>query len=377
MEYHTYFLDIYYGIMLESEILIKPRLEIKNLRAFVPSSKGNIIVVDDVSLSIQENECLGLLGESGCGKTSLIQAALGLFQISHRYNDAKIQEGLIFPYQTEFIDKEVWNTTVSGQVLYQGIDLLAINEKERARYLGSHISYIPQGLQGALTPIFSIGNQTSESLEIHSGDIRQSEMQKRVLEYLDLVNLADAKERFVLDPGKFSGGEAQRVLIAMSLIAAPYLVIADEPTSALDVTVQAQIMNVLKMVKEDFNVGMIVVSHNAAVVAEMADRVAVMYSGRIIEVGDVVQIFHDPKHPYSKGLMTSFPTIVMMQQLSGKTKPKLRGIPGSPPNQRNIPRGCAFHPRCPYVKDKCIKQRPQLRENVPSHQIACHYFEEF
>ncbi|MFW9844922.1 MAG: ABC transporter ATP-binding protein [Candidatus Thorarchaeota archaeon] len=350
--------------------------EIRNLRAFIPSSKGSIVTVDDVNLTIDRSECLGILGESGCGKTSLIKAALGLFQITHRYKDAQIQAEWIFPFQTEYIDKEVWNKTVSGEVRYHNVDLLKLPEKERARYLGSHISYIPQGLQGALTPIFSIGMQTSEPLEIHDGDIRRSEMQRRVLEYLDLVELADAGERYVLDPGKFSGGEAQRVLIAMSLIAAPYLVIADEPTSALDVTVQAQVMNVLKMVKADFNVAMIIVSHNASVIAEMADRVAVMYAGRFVEIGDVVQIFHNPRHPYTQGMMASFPSMALMRRRTEKCRPKLRGITGLPPDPRNIPEGCAFHPRCPYVKDVCIEERPVLETTTPGHQIACHRFGE-
>jgi oligopeptide/dipeptide ABC transporter ATP-binding protein len=331
--------------------------------------------VDDISLSIRKSECLGLLGESGCGKTSLIKAALGLFQITHRYKDAKIRSEWSLPVQTEYIEKEVWNETVSGEVLYCGVDLLTLTEKERAGYLGNHISYIPQGLQGALTPVFSIGMQTSEPLEIHNGDIRQSEMRNRVLEFLDLVNLANARERYVLDPGKFSGGEAQRVLIAIALIAAPYLVIADEPTSALDVSVQAQVLNVLRMIKDEFNVAMMVVSHDASVIAELADRVAVMYSGRIVEVGDVVQIYHEPKHPYTQGLMTSFPTIVMMQRSSGGFRPKLRGIPGSSPDPRNIPKGCSFHPRCPHVKEKCIDQRPKLRSISPVHQIACHFYQ--
>lgn len=353
----------------------QPLLKIRNLRALIPSSKGSIVTVDDVSLSINEGECLGLLGESGCGKTSLIKAALGLFQITHRYNDAKISSEWSFPVQTEYIDKEVWSKTVSGEVLYQGIDFLTLAETERARFLGSHISYIPQGLQGALTPIFSIGMQTREPLEIHDGDVRHSEMRKRVLEYLDLVNLTDARERYSFDPGKFSGGEAQRVLIAMALIAAPYLVIADEPTSALDVTVKAQVLNVLKMVKDEFDVSLMLISHDATVIAEMADRVAIMYSGRIVEVGDVVQIFHNPGHPYTQGLMSSFPTIMMMRQKTGKTRPKLRGIPGAPPNPRDIPTGCSFHPRCPHAEKRCTEQRPELRSVSLNHQIACHYYE--
>ncbi len=354
----------------------EPLLEIRNLRAFIPSSKGHLVVVDDVSFTLNEKECFGLLGESGCGKTSLITAALGLFQITHRYKDAKIQADWIYPYQLDYVEKEVWDTTVAGKVLYRGTDLLAMSEGERAHYLGSHISYVPQGLQGALSPIFSIGQQTGEPLEIHKADIRRAKMRDRVLEYLDLVNLADAESRYVLDPSKFSGGEAQRILIAMSLIAAPYLVIADEPTSALDVTVQAQVLGVLRMVKEEFDVGMMMVSHNASVIAEMADRVGVMYAGRLVEIGDAVQMFHEPRHPYTQGLMASFPTIAMMQMRAGKERPKLRGIPGAPPNLREIPTGCTFHPRCPHVKDVCLKNKPQLQETDGEHQIACHRFGE-
>ncbi|MHA1909945.1 MAG: ABC transporter ATP-binding protein [Candidatus Thorarchaeota archaeon] len=349
-----------------------PLFEVENLRAFIPSTKGPIVTVDDVTFSIREKECFGLLGESGCGKTSLLTAALGLFQITHRFKDAKIRSDWIYPFQLDYFDKEIWSKTVSGDVVYRGINLLSLSESERARYLGSHISYIPQGLQGALTPVFSIGEQTGEPLEIHNSDIRRSRMRDRVLEFLDLVNLAGADERYILDPGKFSGGEAQRILIAMALIAAPYLVIADEPTSALDVTVQAQVLGVLKMVKEEFNVGMMIVSHDASVIAEMADRVGVMYAGRIVEIGNSIQMFHDPKHPYTQGLMASYPTIAMLRMAAGKEKPKLRGIPGSPPDPREIPEGCSFHPRCPFIMSKCVEERPKLRTIESNHQIACH-----
>ena len=361
-----------------------PLFEIRNLRAHIPSRKGSIQVVNDVSLTINDKECVGLLGESGCGKTSLVLAALGHFSSIHKFKSMKPDGTQLTSLPT--VSPEDWNKTVTGKAIYKGIDILDLPQDERARYWGRHISFVPQGLQGALNPIFSIGLQTGEPLEIHEGmssgksilspgQIRQSAMRDRVLEYLNLVNLADAANRYVLDPNSFSGGEAQRILIATALITAPYLVIADEPTSALDVTVQAQILNVLRMVRDEFNVSLLLISHNAAVIAEMADRVAVMYAGRLMEVGEAVQMFHDPGHPYSQGLMSSFPTIMMMQMKAGK-RPRLRGIPGAPPDLSDLPTGCPFHPRCKYVQDICKTETPPLRDVESNHQVACHRYEE-
>lgn len=348
--------------------------ELRNLRAVIPSKKGNLVLVDDVSLKIRSKECLGLLGESGCGKSSLLTAALGLFQITHRFKDAKIREDWIFPFQFEYESAEIWDKTVSGRSLYRGVDLLSLSSIERARYLGSHISYIHQALASALTPIFSIGNQTSEPLEIHTPDMRTEKMRERVLEYLDLVNLADAKDRYVLDPSKFSGGEAQRIKIAMSLIAAPYLVIADEPTSALDVTVQAQVIGLFRMIKQEFGVSLLIASHDVGVIAELSDRVAVMYAGRIVEVGPAKEIFHNPRHPYSQGLMASFPTIQMMRMAAGGERRRLRGISGAPPNPREIPEGCAFHPRCPLASDLCYTTKPGVADLGDEHLVVCHQY---
>jgi peptide/nickel transport system ATP-binding protein len=361
-----------------------PLFEIQNLRAYIPSKKGPIKVVNDVSLTIKDQECVGLLGESGCGKTSLVLAALGHFSSIHKFRSVKTEGTHITTQPT--ISPDEWNETVTGKAIYKGIDILALPQEERARYWGRHVSFVPQGLQGALNPIFSIGLQTGEGLEIHEGissgqsmltrgQIRQAKMRNRVLEYLNLVNLADAANRYVLDPNSFSGGEAQRILIATALITAPYLVIADEPTSALDVTVQAQILNVLRMVRDEFNVSLLLISHNAAVIAEMADRVAIMYAGRIMEVGEAVRMFHDPGHPYSQGLMSSFPTIMMMQRKAGK-RPRLRGIPGAPPDLTNLPTACPFHPRCNHVQDICKNEVPELRNVESNHQVACHLYEE-
>jgi oligopeptide/dipeptide ABC transporter ATP-binding protein len=200
-------------------------------------------------------------------------------------------------------------------------------------------------------------------------------MKRKVLEYLGIVQLADAGIRFVMDPGSFSGGESQRILIAMALIAGPYMVIADEPTSALDVTMQRQILNVLRMIKEEFDVSLLLISHDAGVIAELSDIVAVMYCGKIVESGPAVEMFHNPKHPYTKGLMSSFPTIAMMQMKAGK-KPRLRGIPGDPPDLTEVPSGCSFHPRCQYAEDICRTTVPQKEETETDHFIRCHRWEE-
>jgi oligopeptide/dipeptide ABC transporter ATP-binding protein len=342
----------------------------------LPSDKGELVLVDDASLEIQPGECFGLLGESGCGKSSLLTAALGLFQITHRFKDAQIKKEWTFPFQSKYESKETWNSTVTGKTLYRGIDLLSLSHTERAKYLGSHIAFMPQGLGSALTPVISIGNQTSEPLEIHDPDIRAEKMRDRVFEYLDLVSLADSRDRYVLDPSKFSGGEAQRIKLAMSLIAAPYLVIADEPTSALDVTIQRQVIGLLQMIKEEFDVALMIVTHDIGVIAELAERVGVMYAGRIVEIGPAEELFHRPKHPYSQGLMSSFPTIAMMRRVAGGKRPKLQGISGSPPNPRELPSGCSFHPRCPYARDVCCQIRPSVSRLDDNHLIACHLFDE-
>jgi oligopeptide/dipeptide ABC transporter ATP-binding protein len=348
-----------------------PLLVLKNLRAYYPSKKGLVRAVDDVSLEIREGECVGLLGESGSGKSSMALAIMGLFERVARFsagvsNDPELQKAF-----KEGLPGTTDRPGVQGSVLFRGKDMNKLSKEEQIAIRGRELSLIPQGLGHALNPQHSIGHQTAEPIEVHDDNIRLLELKRKVLEYLGLVQLADANLRFVMDPGSFSGGEAQRILIAMALIAGPYLVIADEPTSALDVTVQRQIMNVLKMVRDDFDVSLLLISHDAGVVAEMADRVAIMYAGKIVEYASAVDIFHEPQHPYTMGLMTSFPTIAMMQMRAGK-KPRLRGIPGDPPDLCEIPAGCAFHPRCRFAIDICKEEVPEYREAKPDHFIRCH-----
>ncbi len=351
----------------------KPLLRVEHLYAYYASKRGLVKAVDDVSLVINEGESVGLLGESGCGKSSLLLAITGLFnRVAKFYAGTSTQPGLV----REF-DKEGENRPgVRGHVYYRDVELTALDEKELVKFRGKEISIIPQGLGHALNPQYSIGMQTGEPLEIHEENIRLKEMRKKVLEYLDLVSLADASTRFVLDPSSFSGGEAQRILIAMALISAPHLVIADEPTTALDVTIQRQIMNVLRMVRDEFNVAVMLISHDAGVIAEIADRVAVMYAGKIMEYGDAMQMFHHPDHPYTMGLMSSFPTIAMMRMKAGQKRPRLRGIPGEPPDLADVPPGCPFHPRCEYAIDICKTEVPEYREVEDRHWIRCHRYGE-
>ncbi|TFH09733.1 MAG: ABC transporter ATP-binding protein [Candidatus Thorarchaeota archaeon] len=352
-----------------------PQLIIENLKAYYPSKKGLVRAVDDVSLTVREGECVGLLGESGSGKTSMALAILGLFDRIAKFtagasNDPELRQAF-----AKGIKGEIDRPGVQGSIIFRGQEMVGLPTEELIKIRGKQLSLIPQGLGHALNPQHSIGHQTAEPMEIHEEEIRLLEMKRKVLEYLGIVQLADAGIRFVMDPGSFSGGESQRILIAMALIAGPYMVIADEPTSALDVTMQRQILNVLRMIKEEFDVSLLLISHDAGVIAELSDIVAVMYCGKIVESGPAVQMFHTPKHPYTKGLMSSFPTIAMMQMKAGK-KPRLRGIPGDPPDLTEVPSGCSFHPRCQYAEDICRTAVPQKEEIETDHFIRCHRWKE-
>ncbi|MHA2423783.1 MAG: ABC transporter ATP-binding protein [Candidatus Thorarchaeota archaeon] len=353
--------------MSEDEIL----LDVKHLHAYYPSKKGLIKAVRNVSFTVKPGECLGILGESGCGKSSMALSLIGLFNKMAKFAaGAAATPGLLNEFDKEGEER----AGTQGQVFFRGKDVLQLDNEALVKIRGKEISMIPQGLTHALNPQYSVGMQTGEPLEIHDDSVRLLEMKKKVLDFLNLVRLADSGTRYVMDPGSFSGGEAQRILIAMALISGPYLVIADEPTSALDVTIQRQIMNVLQMIKEEFDVSIILISHDAGVIAELADKVAVMYAGRMMEIGDAVQMFHKPAHPYTIGLMGSFPTIAMMRMRAGGKRPSLRGIRGEPPDMTDLPEGCPFHPRCDYCIDICKTEFPDFREVETEHWISCHRY---
>ena len=350
-----------------------PILVVENLRAYYPSKKGLVKAVDDVSFVVREGECVGILGESGSGKTSLALSVMGLFERIARFSAGASNDPELMRAFKDGKRPLEERPGVSGTVIFRGRDMLTIPEDERVKIRGRELSLIPQGLGHALNPQHSIGYQTAEPVEVHDDEIRLIELKRKVLEYLGIVQLADAGLRYVMDPSTFSGGESQRILIAMALIAGPYMVIADEPTSALDVTMQRQILNVLGMVRDDFDVSLLLISHDAGVVAELSDRVAVMYCGKIMEFGPAVKMFHEPDHPYTMGLMSSFPTIAMMQMRAGK-RPRLRGIPGDPPDLTEIPPGCPFHPRCRFAIDVCKEEVPEYREVETDHWIRCHRY---
>ena len=348
-----------------------PLLVVENLKAYYPSKKGLVRAVDDVSLSVREGECVGLLGESGSGKSSMALAILGLFDKIAKFSAAVSNDPELRKAFSKGIKGEADRPGVRGSVTFKGQQMVGLPQEDLLKIRGKQISLIPQGLGHSLNPQHSIGHQTAEPMEIHEEEVRLLEMKKKVLEFLGIVQLADAGLRFVMDPGSFSGGESQRILIAMALIAGPHMVIADEPTSALDVTMQRQILNVLRMIKEEYDVSLLLISHDAGVIAELADIVAVMYCGKILESGPAVQMFHNPSHPYTKGFMSSFPTIAMMQMKAGK-RPRLRSIPGDSPDLADVPPGCAFHPRCQYAEDICKTEVPEKEEIETDHFIRCH-----
>ncbi len=347
-------------------------LKVENLKAYYASKKGLVRAVDDVSFVIREGECVGLLGESGCGKTSLALSIMGFFERVARFAAGTSDSSLRRQFDNVPKGQSEDRPGVQGKVFFRGVELTSLPEEEFVKLRGREISMIPQGLGHALNPMFSVGMQTGEPVQIHEEQVRLIELKKKVLEYLASSDSGMQRTRLVQDPACFSGGEAQRILIAMSLIAGPYLVIADEPTSALDVTIQHQILNVLRMIRDEFAVSLFLISHDAGVVAELADKVAVMYAGKIMELGDAIQMFHHPSHPYTMGLMASYPTIAMMRMKAGGKRPILRGIRGDPPDLTAVPAGCPFHPRCNYVVDKCKSQIPEYREAESGHWIRCH-----
>ena len=314
-------------------------LEVKELRAQFRTSEGIVRAVNGVSFSLNEGETLGIVGESGCGKTV---TALSLVRLI----------------------PEPPGEIVGGQVLFQGRDLLSVGAQELREIRGSKIGVIFQDPMTSLNPVLTIGEQISESLELHTG-LAAKDLSKRTIELLQLVGIPAAEERIGDYPYQFSGGMRQRAMIAMALACDPYLLVADEPTTALDVTIQAQILDLVKRLKRERGLSILWITHDLGIIAGLADRVMVMYAGYIVESADVKDLYTDPRHPYTLGLLASVP------RLDSAERNPLTPIEGLPPDQVNLPLGCPFHPRCTYVQNRCLQTMPELRKVGSGHMVAC------
>ena len=315
-----------------------PLLQIKALKTYFASDEGTVLAVDGIDLDIAKGETVGLVGESGSGKSV---TALSIMQLIPR------PPGKI----------------VSGQILFREEDLLKKSEEEMRQIRGEEISMIFQDPMTSLNPVLTIQDQIAETIKLHQR-VKESEVTDRVVEILEMVGIPDAPARLKNYPHQFSGGMRQRVMIAIGLSCHPELLIADEPTTSLDVTVQAQILELMKELKNKTGMSILLITHDLGVIAEMSDRVAVMYAGRIMEYSDVTSIFEGPQSPYTQALLESIPRLDISRN-------RLIVIPGMIPNLVDPPKGCRFHPRCKYAQDVCRKQEPKFREIKPRHFAAC------
>jgi len=314
-------------------------LNVKNLKTQFLTDDGLVRAVDGVSFDLYEGETLGLVGESGCGKSV---SALSLMRLIPN-PPGKIVEG------------EIW---------FENRDLLQISEDEIREVRGNKIAMIFQEPMTSLNPVLTIGRQIAEPLELHRHMSKEQALGESV-KLLGQVQIPEGKTRVKAWPHQFSGGMRQRVMIAMGLGCNPKLIIADEPTTALDVTIQAQLLQLMKNLTRDYGTALIVITHNLGIVARYADRVNVMYAGRIVEKGTARDIYGDPRHPYTVGLMASVP------RLDQDVKTKLLPIEGQPPDLLHVPPGCSFNPRCRYAIEKCHQETPELVKIGEKHEVAC------
>ncbi len=319
----------------------KPLLEVKNLKTHFFTEDGVVHAVDGVDFVVYPGEILGLVGESGCGKSVTSLSVMRLVSLPGK--------------------------VLEGEVLLDGANLLDLPEEEMMKVRGNRISMIFQQPQTALNPVFRVGDQIAEVLSIHQ-DFGKEAGERRAVDLLKMVGIPDAERRAQAFPHELSGGMAQRVMIAMALACVPELLIADEPTTALDVTIQAQILDLILDMREKMGTSVILITHDLGVIAEMAERVAVMYAGEIVEQAESGELFDHPLHPYTQGLIGSIPIL-------GKIKDRLDVIPGTVPNLIDPPVGCRFAPRCParvkYGLKICTEVQPDLEEVKPGHLVRC------
>ncbi|HEU5008257.1 MAG TPA: ABC transporter ATP-binding protein [Jatrophihabitantaceae bacterium] len=326
--------------------MTEPLLSIKDLSVSFRTRTEVVKAVDGVSFDVYPGETLGVVGESGSGKSVTMLSVLRLLP-----NTARV--------------------VTSGQVLLRGTDMLRASKSELRRIRGREVALIPQDPMTCLDPVLRVGGQLREAIRAHES-IPREQRRLKAIDLLKTVGLPQPERRYAQFPHEYSGGMRQRAMIAMGMANAPSLLIADEPTTALDVTIQAQIMDVLRAAQHNTGAGLVLITHDLGLIAEMADRVVVMYAGHVVETGDVHTIFKTPRHPYTLGLLGSLPQVIGAEKW-------LRPIPGSPPDMASVPSGCPFHPRCPLSRDRelCRTELPALSPAVgDGHRSACHFSDE-
>lgn len=318
-------------------------LEIRGLNSYFFTEKGVAPAVDGLDLDIPKGKIIGLVGESGCGKSMTAKSIMGLLKYPGR--------------------------VAGGSIRFEDQDLTRLSDKELRKICGNDISMIFQEPMTSLNPVLKVGRQVRETLLVHNPTMSKAEAKQRVVEMFQRVGIPEAEKRYDCYPHELSGGLRQRVMIAMAMVCKPKLLIADEPTTALDVTIEAQILRLMKELRDETGMSVLIITHNMGVVAEICDYVYVMYAGKIMEQAETFELFDHTMHPYTKGLLDSIPRI-------GQNAERLHTIPGVVPNLLHLSQGCPFSNRCEYATDQCRTEKAQLHPVVPDHQVRCFRCEE-
>jgi oligopeptide/dipeptide ABC transporter ATP-binding protein len=314
-----------------------PLLDVQDLRVEFPTPKGSVRAADGVSFRVEPGEIVGLVGESGCGKSVTTLALLRLVRPPGRI--------------------------ASGRILFKGRDILAMPQSELRTLRGGAMAMIFQNPMTALDPVFTVGSQIAEVLRVHA---HTTDVRTATAAILERVRIPNAKARVDAYPHEFSGGMAQRVMIGMGVAGRPSLLVADEPTTALDVSVQAQILDLLRTIRTELRTAMILITHDLAITAQLCDRIVVMYAGQVVEQSATRELFRAPRHPYTRGLLDSMPRL-------GQKRARLAQIPGQPPDLGALPRGCRFAPRCPRAQERCRVEEPPLTSSADGRDVRCHF----
>jgi len=319
-----------------------PLLQVQELTTQYRILRGWVKAAENVNFEIEKGEALGVVGESGCGKTTVALSILKILPMGGRVR--------------------------KGKIIFDGTDLVPLNDREMRKIRWKGISIVFQGAMNAMNPVFKVGDQIVEAIRLHEPNVSKAEAWRRAQALFEMVGVEGSRVRNY--PHEFSGGMRQRALIAMALASNPKLLIADEPGTALDVVVQAQVLQLMRSLKEKLGLSMMVISHDLSLVAEVCEKIAIMYAGHVVEYGDSESVFKEPLHPYTQGLLGAFPSI------KGDRK-KLTSIPGQPPDLLDPPSGCPFHPRCPYAMDICKTAFPEMKKagsGSSNHTVACYLY---